>query len=126
MKRTLFSLILSLFLFNSFAKESKMSWEDTRVITEDLPPLSYVDPHTKELKGESAELIKEVFKKAQTGLQIEVLPWARAYKYAQEQDNILVFNLARTPEREHKFQWVFQTATKKVGIFTTKDPKEIK
>lgn len=32
-----------------------------------------------------------------------MLPWARAYKLAQERPNTLIFSLVRNPEREDQF-----------------------
>ena len=37
---------------------------------------------------------------------IEAYPWARSYKYALNQKNVVIFSIARAPHRENKFYWI--------------------
>lgn len=38
--------------------------------------------------------------------RLNLYPWARAYDMALNEPNVLIYLVARTPEREAKFQWV--------------------
>ncbi len=38
--------------------------------------------------------------------RIELLPWARAYRRAQDTPGAVLFSMARLPERQHLFKWV--------------------
>jgi polar amino acid transport system substrate-binding protein len=64
-----------------------------------------------QLDGKAAGPATEVTEKALqlAGLKdyrINVYPWARSYEMAQTEPNVLIYMLARTPERESMFQWV--------------------
>ncbi|NNK96304.1 MAG: transporter substrate-binding domain-containing protein, partial [Desulfobacterales bacterium] len=56
--------------------------EELTVLTENLPPLNYVD--NGKLVGPSIEIVKEIQKRVGTNEPIHVYPWARAYKIALE------------------------------------------
>jgi polar amino acid transport system substrate-binding protein len=57
------------------------------VLTEDLPPLNYVKGGV--LVGPSIEIVREIQKRVGSHEQIEVYPWARAYKTALEKENVV-------------------------------------
>jgi len=38
--------------------------------------------------------------------QIQVMPWARAYDTALNAENVLIYSIIRTPQRENLFKWV--------------------
>lgn len=72
-------------------------------MTEKLPPYAYFD--NGELTGLSVEVVQEVFKILSYPGKIEVLPWARAYRTTLQQENSVLFSVARTPQRENLFKW---------------------
>jgi polar amino acid transport system substrate-binding protein len=76
-----------------------------RVVSEHLPPhqISY---NGKFIGGTSYLIMKEVLRRAGFPERMEVLPWARAYKTAQEEDNVIIFSLARSAKREKLFKWI--------------------
>ncbi len=75
-----------------------------RVLTEDYPPYNY--QQKGELKGISVEIVNELFKRLNLPHEIEVLPWTKAYKLAQTEDNIILFSTTRSAMREDLFKWV--------------------
>ncbi|WP_263263341.1 transporter substrate-binding domain-containing protein [Pseudomonas sp. RIT-PI-S] len=75
-----------------------------RVLTEELPPFNMTDGG--EVTGMSTEVVRAVLAEAGLSARIEVMPWARAYDLALHQDNVLIYSIARTPERETRFNWV--------------------
>jgi polar amino acid transport system substrate-binding protein len=82
-----------------------------RILTEDLPPLNYVDQGI--LLGPSVEMVKEVQRRIGSTEKIRVYPWARAYQIALEEENVVLFGVSHTPTREKKFKWVGPLATKR-------------
>jgi polar amino acid transport system substrate-binding protein len=74
------------------------------ILTEDVPPFNFVQDG--EVTGLSAAVAKEIMRRLGVNQPIRVQPWARAYQTAQIQPNVLIFTVARTPEREGLFRWV--------------------
>ena len=81
------------------------------ILTENLPPLNYVDNGA--LVGPSVEIVKEIQKRVGSKEQIQVYPWARAYKMALEEENVILFGMTYTDVRKDKFKWVGPLATKR-------------
>ena len=84
---------------------------DLTILTENLPPLNYLDNGT--LVGPSVEIVKEIQKRVGSQEQIQVYPWARAYKMALEEENVILFGMTYTDVRKDKFKWVGPLATKR-------------
>ena len=82
-----------------------------RILTENLPPLNYVKDGA--LVGPSVEIVKEIQRRIGSTEEIQVYPWARAYKIALEEENVMLFSVSHTPYRENKFKWVGPLATKR-------------
>lgn len=74
------------------------------VVTENAFPYQYLE--NASVTGPASKLVQHVLEKAGFEYQQNILPWARTYKYAQTKPNTLIYSIARTPERENKFQWV--------------------
>ncbi|WP_419786783.1 substrate-binding periplasmic protein [Pseudodesulfovibrio sp.] len=75
-----------------------------RVVTENWPPYNY------EKNGQAVGLVTEVVRatldRAGVDYTIEVLPWARAYRLARQEPNVLIYSMYKLPEREEMFQWI--------------------
>jgi len=96
-------LIFSLLTFFTHAQTSTK--ENITVVTEYYPPYSFLNDQG-ELKGCSVALVKELFKISQDDLNVQVMPWARAYKTAVSNKNTLIFSIVRNKIREKKFYWI--------------------
>ena len=92
------------------AGQSVLSAELT-ILTENLPPLNYVENGV--LVGPSVEIVKEIQRRVGSQEQIQVYPWARAYKMALEDENVILFGMTHTKVRQDKFKWVGPLATKR-------------
>jgi polar amino acid transport system substrate-binding protein len=92
------------------AGQSVLSAELT-ILTENLPPLNYVENGV--LVGPSVEIVKEIQRRVRSQEQIQVYPWARAYKMALEDENVILFGMTHTKVRQDKFKWVGPLATKR-------------
>jgi polar amino acid transport system substrate-binding protein len=57
--------------------------------------------------------VKEIQKRVGSQEQIQVYPWARAYKMALEEENVILFGMTYTKVRQDKFKWVGPLATKR-------------
>ena len=75
-----------------------------RVVTEELPPYNMAENGV--VTGLSTEILQAVMAGLGLNPKIEILPWARAYDLAHHSDNVLIYSMARTQEREHLFEWV--------------------
>ena len=69
-----------------------------QVLTEEWPPVSY----TLEGRptGMAVEIVSEVLRRAGRDEAIEFVPWSRGYKLVTEVPNVILFPMARSPERE--------------------------
>jgi polar amino acid transport system substrate-binding protein len=93
------------------------------ILTENLPPLNYVQDG--ELVGPSVEIVKEIQRRVGSHEQIKVYPWARAYKMALEEENVILFGMTYTKVRQDRFKWVGPLATKR-DILVAKKGSAIK
>lgn len=76
-----------------------------KVVTEPLPPFQIVK-NGQVIGGMSTEIVQALLDETDTNADIRAHNWARTYKIAQEQPNILIFSLGRNARRENQFKWV--------------------
>lgn len=93
----LFSL-LTCFALQTFAAE------EIRIVTEELPP--YNMTQDGRLTGMSTEVVEAVLKEIDVQASIQSMPWARAYDIALNNENVLIYSITRTAQREKLFKWV--------------------
>lgn len=91
--------------------------EELTILTENLPPLNYIENGV--LVGPAVEMVKEIQRRVGSREQIQIYPWARAYRMALTEKNIILFGMVRTQAREDKFNWIGPIAQKK-DIFAVK------
>lgn len=77
---------------------------EIEVVTEEMPPYNMTE--NGRVTGFSTDIVQAVMKEAGIDAPIQVMPWARAYDRALSVPNVLIYSIARTPEREGLFQWV--------------------
>lgn len=58
------------------------------------------------LNGYSTQVVRALLAELNTNVQIEVLPWARAYNVGLTRPNTLIYSIAKTQARSDKFYWV--------------------
>ena len=71
------------------------------LVTEDLPPLNY--PDGDKISGIATEIVMATLDRAGLNAIPRVYPWARAIGMAEQQENVLIFSIARIPERKIDF-----------------------
>lgn len=74
------------------------------LVTEDLPPLNFQDGD--KVSGIATEIVLATLQQANLKATPRVYPWARAISMAEQQQNVLIYSIARIPEREARFQWI--------------------
>ncbi|WP_157359813.1 substrate-binding periplasmic protein [Caldimonas brevitalea] len=88
---------------------------DLKVVTEEYPPYNLVE--NGKVTGFSTEVVEAVLKELGLAVPIQVMPWARAYDVARNADNVLIYSIARTPEREKLFKWVGVVAPSEWALY---------
>ncbi len=78
--------------------------QDITAVTEEWPPYNYTE--NNKVMGVVTEIVKATLNSTGMRWKIEVLPWARAYKTASVQENVLIYTIFRLPNRENLFKWI--------------------
>jgi len=102
-KYFVFAAVLIISLFSG----SFISADEIKVVTETWEPYNF--EKNGKVTGISTEIVEYSLKKAGIGIsgnKIKIYPWVRAYKMATENENILIYTILRTQERENTFKWV--------------------
>ena len=95
-----------------------------RILTELSAPSVFEDSEGN-LNGFGYETVEELKKELGCESPIEVMPWARGYKYLSTSPNVMLFSTARTKLREDKFHWVGPIACYKWIFYGLKDGVKI-
>jgi len=95
------------------------------VVTEEYAPYNFTDA-SGAISGLSTEVVREVFKRAGLDYRIDSVPWARAYRKAQNEPNIAIYTIARSAERESLFKWVGVIADWEVYLYKLKSRTQLK
>jgi polar amino acid transport system substrate-binding protein len=78
--------------------------DEIRIVTEELPP--YNMTQDGRLTGMSTEVVEAVLEEIGVQASIQSMPWARAYDIALNTENVLIYSITRTAQREKLFKWV--------------------
>ncbi len=100
--------------------------DDIKFMTESYPPFNFKS--NGRLAGIAVNLIEEMFLKVGSKLtrkDIEMLPWARAYLYITHstKEQIGLFSMTRSKEREHLFKWVGPLSESRIVLIAPKSKK---
>ncbi len=106
--RHIFTLLFAIALCCN-VNQSAASEKPMTVVTENLWPFNYLERGT--VKGPHTDLVKQVLAASELDYSIAVLPWARAYKLATTEPNILIYTINRTNLRQEKFHWIARFPT---------------
>lgn len=97
---------------------------EIRIVTEEFPPYDFTGQNG-EVEGMSTEVIREVLADLDMEVEIEIFPWARAFKMARNTPNTLLFSVVRTAEREALFHWVGVVCDVKSFLFRLRSRDDI-
>ena len=79
--------------------------EGFQILTEEFAPFNYYSEDGF-ITGQSTDVVKEIMKRLDLDLEIQILTWAKGYELAISQPNVILYSTFRTAEREKLFQWV--------------------
>lgn len=97
--------------------------QEIRVVTEDFPPFQWVEDG--ELVGPSIDVTRALLQATGTKATIEVYPWARAYKIATTEKNVLLLSPGRNAERENLFKWLGVIMHRNMHLWKLKERQDI-
>jgi len=120
-QKIIFCLLCSLITFHSFAvPNNKLT-----VVTEQWPPYNYLSS-SGEVVGSATKIVEQTLQQAKIPYTLNIYPWARAYKTALEQPNVLIYSILKSPEREKLFHWVCPLNTIQYHFFKLSTRTDIK
>ena len=93
--------------------------DELRIVTEELPP--YNMTQNGQVTGLSTEVVQAVLKEVGMQGNIQSMPWARAYDIALNSENVMIYSITRTEQREKLFKWVGVIAPTRMFLFTRAD-----
>jgi len=94
------------------------------VVTEDARPLHYL--WQGQLQGEAPQFVQQLMRRAGLHYSQQVYPWARAYMMAGSLPNVLIYSMARTPEREPQFHWIGKLLTVQYAMYALQSRSDIR
>jgi polar amino acid transport system substrate-binding protein len=112
-------VLMLLMVVSSSASGSRIT-----VLTYEWPPFNFEEGG--EIRGISTDVVREVLRRAGIEADIEMCPWARAYRRAMEEENVMLFTIARTTGREEHFKFICPVAPPvKNVLFRLSDRKDM-
>jgi polar amino acid transport system substrate-binding protein len=99
------------------------SAQTIRGVTEET---SYSFLRDGRVAGPASEIVEATLQRA--GLddyRLAIYPWARAYDIAQQEPNVLIYLIARTPERESLFKWVGEITRIDYHFYKLRDQQDV-
>ncbi|MDC0253423.1 ABC transporter substrate-binding protein [Bacteriovoracales bacterium] len=100
--------------------------DDYLFMTEDFAPFNFLKDGKK--VGSATDLLVEIFKKIgskKTRKDIQVYPWARAYKYLQSKPETCLYSTTKTEKRAKLFKWFGPIIKIEFGILGKKNKNYI-
>ncbi|WP_410498233.1 substrate-binding periplasmic protein [Chitinibacter sp. S2-10] len=73
------------------------------------------------MKGADYDLVMEMAKRVGYKGKIEIQPYPRALKSGSEGSSVLVFPVARNPEREQKFKWITELTEDEIIVVANRN-----
>jgi len=123
-KKFLVFLSFSIALASCFVKAQDSDRESMVVVTEEWAPYNYAQSDGK-IVGSSTVIVEQTLKNSNIPYTLNIYPWARAYKLALNNANVLLYSAVRTPEREHLFHWVCPLNSVEYLVFKLASRKDI-
>lgn len=88
--------------------------------TINYPPFQYQEGGA--VKGMMPEIVQEAFRRSGRDVTIEVIPWPRALRAAQDGEMDGLFTVFRAPEREHYLDYCHESLIdQRIVLFVKKD-----
>jgi len=85
------------------------------VLTYEWAPFNFEEDG--QIKGIAADVTREALRRAGVEGEVQMCPWARAYRWTKEGENVMLFTIARTAEREEHFKFLCPVAPPVKNVF---------
>lgn len=82
----------------------------------DIPPFLWRG--AKGPEGYAFHVFQRVVKQADMGAELQIYPWARAFRMLQTGQAQAALVVTRTPEREAQYRWLFPVGRFRYAVFT--------
>lgn len=112
-KGTNLLLVLLFFIFIQ-----NVAAQELGIYTSNEAPMNFEENGS--IVGFSTDIVKEIITRTNSTDEIQLVPWARAYKTALVKSNAIVFTMGRTSAREALFHWVGPIVQKKWVFYALK------
>ncbi|MCE4555881.1 substrate-binding periplasmic protein [Roseateles cellulosilyticus] len=89
----------------------------------DLPPFASAGDDRP--RGYAHDLAMAMAARLGRSIEVQYVPWARAVRMAEQGPDIGIFPLARTPDRETRFQWLLPLMPVRFGIYGRAGAKQL-
>ncbi len=86
-----------------------------QVLTEEYPPFNFIE--NGKVTGFSVEIVREMLRRMDEDVPVEMVSWARGYNLALRQPEVMLFSTGRNDAREDLFHWVGPLARQKWALF---------
>jgi polar amino acid transport system substrate-binding protein len=110
-------LLIVLLLFSS-----KLFAYTLNIVTELFPTYQYLDSDGK-LVGPTVSKVERVLSDSNIEYNLIVQPWHIAYNAVLRDDNMCIFSIGRSSEREDMFSWLFPVAKFSSSFYALKSRK---
>ena len=117
--RILAGLLLPLLLLLA----TSLAAQQLKILGSQYPPYSYLE--NGRAVGLCSEIVRALLRELAIEAEITIAPWSRSYKTALEERNVLLFTIARTPEREELFHWVGVIVSGETHLYALKEREDI-
>lgn len=111
MKKALLAAAVAALLFPAFTVAATF-----KAYAEVLPPLNFAE--NGRVGGFASELLQMIAADAGHTVQLELMPWVRAYRTVKQQPGSALYSIVRNPEREQLFRWVGPIAPRRIMVYT--------
>lgn len=112
----MFKALLPLILLLCVIPKLSANNQTVTVYTEQMPPYNYVGLNNNVI-GINADVVRLLFKRIKQPVNLELMPWPRAYKNTLTKVNSGLISTAYTSERAGLFKWVGPIASSKGYLY---------
>ncbi len=96
---------------------AKPSFAEFKFIAGPIPPYAVIE--RGQIKGGvHIETLTEIARRVNIPLEIQILPWARAYSTIINQDDYIIAMMVRTPAREDLMTWILPVIPERIVFWT--------
>nr|WP_314858449.1 transporter substrate-binding domain-containing protein [uncultured Undibacterium sp.] len=110
----------SLLSLNANAYAQSPATPELSLYCEDDKPLQFYDEN-KKLTGLTVDVVQEIQRRIGNKDRIQVVPWSRGIDKLNKEPNSFLFTMARTPDREHLYQWIGPILFIEYGLYVKAD-----